>query len=133
MNILNKLNKRNRGFTLIEILIVLVILAGIVAMLTKGTIGGRNAARVNQMKLDMSGRIATAVIARAAVLGKVPDAKNDLTTVYLGTDLTDPFGGTYQFDSDDKNKKVTIKPQSGGEAAKLGVPPVVVDLTPYVP
>ncbi|MDR2628535.1 MAG: type II secretion system GspH family protein [Puniceicoccales bacterium] len=135
---MNILNRRNRGFTLIEILIVLVILAGIVAMLTRGTMGGRNAALVNQTKVDMNGRIRTAVISRVSLLGQMPaDIALDFTesNLLLGTDgLNDPFGDQYSFEINGTNpKEVVIKPKAGGKAATMNVPSVVVDCAPYIP
>ncbi|MDR2776891.1 MAG: type II secretion system GspH family protein [Puniceicoccales bacterium] len=128
---MNILNKKSRGFTLVEILIVLVILAGIVAMLTKGTMGGRNAALVNQTKIDMTGRIKTAIISKASLLGKVPDSTTDLTATALGLgDINDAFGKAYEFAV--SGKTVTIEVDKSSGAANL-VNPVVVDLAPYIP
>ncbi|MDR1233430.1 MAG: type II secretion system GspH family protein [Puniceicoccales bacterium] len=131
MNILN-IKKRNSGFTLVEILIVLVILSGIVAMLTRGTMSGRQAAKVNQTKVDMEGRIKTAVIARVALKGVVPAATDFTeTNLVVGQDgLKDPFGENYTFDPDVLAKKVTIKP--GPKATDLGVQNVDVDCSPYI-
>ncbi|MDR1457573.1 MAG: type II secretion system GspH family protein [Puniceicoccales bacterium] len=126
---MNILNKRNRGFTLIEILIVLVILAGIVVMLTKGTMGGRDAARANQTKIDMQGRIKTAIISMISLKGKMVAAA-DLTEASLGVGtggLLDPFGESYTFTV--TNNVVTITP--GAIAVAKGVPNVDVDCTPY--
>jgi prepilin-type N-terminal cleavage/methylation domain-containing protein len=130
---MNILNKRNRGFTLVEILIVLIILTGIVVMLTKSTSGGRRAALVQQTKIDMNGRIKTAIISRAAAVGQALSS-SDLTEIALGLDATtgllDPFKDKYVLTPN--GTKVTIAPALSGEAAAAGLPSVVVDVEPYI-
>ncbi|MDR1890802.1 MAG: type II secretion system GspH family protein [Puniceicoccales bacterium] len=130
---MNILNKRNRGFTLVEVLVVLIILTGIAVMFTKSTGGGRRAALVQQTKIDMNGRIKTAIIARAAAVGRVL-TKDDLTVAALGLDATtglnDPFKQPYKLTPN--GAIVTIAPQEKGQAEEAGVPNVSVDVTPYI-
>ncbi|MDR0742415.1 MAG: type II secretion system GspH family protein [Puniceicoccales bacterium] len=128
---MNILNKRNRGFTLVEILIVLIILAGIITMLTKGTMSGRKAALANQTKIDMQGRVKSAVIAKVALLGQMPQT-TDLTEAGLGfqkDELKDPFKEAYTF----KIEGNTVTIEAGTTATKLGTPAVNVDCTPFLP
>ncbi|MDR1173376.1 MAG: type II secretion system GspH family protein [Puniceicoccales bacterium] len=134
MNILN-IKKRNSGFTLVEILIVLVILAGIVVMLTRGTMSGRKAALANQTKIDMEGRVKTAIVAKVALLGRMPQA-NDLTEAALGFkagELVDPFKEAYEITPGPGNKEATISPKAGGKAKDYNTPNVTVDLEPFLP
>jgi hypothetical protein len=142
---MNILNKRNRDFTLIEILIFLIILTGIVVMLTKSPGKGHEAALAHQTRIDMNGRIKTAISSKAATLTGTPQMSDFNTHTALRlSDVKDPFGQEYKISV--SGNEVTIAansviiPASGktkastspGKAAAAGIPNVVVDIGPYL-
>lgn len=125
---MKKLLRRNHGFTIIELIVVLAILAGIVVMLAKGVGGGAQAAKVNQAKVDMNGRVQSAIMLYAATLDSVKDFKSgDLIDKKYLSDILDPWGQNYQIQLNENDKKVTIKAGESGQ--KAGVNDVVVDLS----
>ncbi|MDR2432600.1 MAG: type II secretion system GspH family protein [Puniceicoccales bacterium] len=128
---MNILNKRNRGFTMIEILIVLAILAGIVVSLTKSVGSGRDAALAQQTRIDMDGRIRTAIVAKVSATRVMP-TKSAITAAYLGLDtLNDPYRQTYEFEVN--SNIITVKPNGKGKAKAAGVNDIIIDLSPYLP
>ncbi|MDR2603688.1 MAG: type II secretion system GspH family protein [Puniceicoccales bacterium] len=128
---MNILNKRNRGFTLIEILIVLAILAGVVVTLTRSVGSGREAALAQQTRIDMDGRIRTAIVAKVSSTRAMPQ-QGDINAVFLSLDtLNDPYRQAYQFSVN--GNIVTVSPAQGGKAAAAGVGPINIDLSPYLP
>lgn len=123
---MKKLLKRNHGFTIIELIVVLAILAGIVVMLAKGVGGGAEAAKVNQAKVDMNGRVQSAIMLYAATLDKVDDFKTDeLTSKKYLSDTDDPWGEKY----DIKREGNVVKINAGKKGKDAGVKEVEVDLS----
>ncbi len=123
---MKKLLKRNHGFTIIELIVVLAILAGIVVMLAKGVGGGAEAAKVNQAKVDMNGRVQSAIMLYAATLDKVDDFKADeLTSKKYLSDTDDPWGEKY----DIKREGSVVKINAGEKGKAAGVKEVTVDLS----
>ncbi|MDR1413976.1 MAG: type II secretion system GspH family protein [Puniceicoccales bacterium] len=100
--------KRNRGYTLIEILIVLVILLGIVMMLGRTISGAKDAAKHNQAMVDMNGAVKTALMLQfskqqntspgsdAATIIRGWGTGKDLSTVIPGINIKDPWGKQYK-------------------------------------
>ncbi len=123
---MKKLLKRNHGFTIIELIVVLAILAGIVVMLAKGVGGGAEAAKVNQAKVDMNGRVQSAIMLYTATLDKVDDFKADelISKKYL-SDTDDPWGEKY----DIKRTGNVVKINAGKKGKDAGVKEVEVDLS----
>lgn len=125
---MKKLLRRNHGFTIIELIVVLAILAGIVVMLAKGVGGGAEAAKVNQAKVDMNGRVQSAIMLYAATLDNVNEFNvDDITKKNYLYDIKDPWGDDYKIELNKENKKVTIKAGASGQKAR--VKDVVVDLS----
>ena len=123
---MRRLLKRNHGFTIIELIVVLAILAGIVVMLAKGVGGGAEAAKVNQAKVDMNGRVQSAIMLYAATLDKVSEFKaGDITAKKYLSDIKDPWGEDYKITVN--GDKITIA--TGAKGAAAGVNNVVVDLS----
>ncbi|MDR2779413.1 MAG: type II secretion system GspH family protein [Puniceicoccales bacterium] len=128
---MNILSKQSRGLTMIEILIVLAILSGVLITLTKGIGTGREAALVQQTRLDMGGRIATALIAKVSKTGVMPTKGTDITAGFLGlTNMSDPFKEEYTFTV--SGTEVDISPKKDGKADKAGVKAYKVELAPYL-
>lgn len=123
---MKKLLKRNHGFTIIELIVVLAILAGIVVMLAKGVGGGAEAAKINQAKVDMNGRVQSAIMLYTATLDKVDDFKADelISKKYL-SDTDDPWGEKY----DIKRTGNVVKINAGKKGKDAGVKEVEVDLS----
>lgn len=123
---MKKLLKRNHGFTIIELIVVLAILAGIVVMLSKGVGGGAEAAKVNQAKVDMNGRVQSAIMLYAATLDKVDDFKaEELTSKNYLSDTDDPWGEKY----DIKREGNVVEINAGKKGKDAGVKEVEVDLS----
>ncbi|MDR1528362.1 MAG: type II secretion system GspH family protein [Puniceicoccales bacterium] len=128
---MNILNKQNRGFTLIEVLIVLAILAGIAVTLTRSVGSGRDAALAQQTRIDMDGRIRTAIVAKVSSSRVIPQS-GVIEATYLNLNTTnDPYREPYEFTV--SGNIVTVSPKSGGKAATAGVTPITIDLSPYLP
>jgi prepilin-type N-terminal cleavage/methylation domain-containing protein len=127
---MNILNKRNRGFTLIEILIVLAILAGIAVTLTKSVGSGRDAALAQQTRIDMDGRIRTAIVAKISSDRKMPAGTIDAKFLNLDT-VNDPYREPYTFAVN--GNAITVAPKQDGKAKKAGVDKITIDLSPYLP
>lgn len=123
---MKKLLKRNHGFTIIELIVVLSILAGIVVMLAKGVGGGAEAAKINQAKVDMNGRVQSAIMLYTATLDKVDDFKADelISKKYL-SDTDDPWGEKYDIKRDGN----VVKINAGKKGKDAGVKEVEVDLS----
>jgi prepilin-type N-terminal cleavage/methylation domain-containing protein len=81
---MNVLRKRNRGFTIIEILIALIILVAIISITAKGTNAGRKAALENALRVDAKGRMHTEI---AGALLKMTPAQ--ITAARNGRDMTE--------------------------------------------
>lgn len=123
---MKKLLKRNHGFTIIELIVVLAILAGIVVMLAKGVGGGAEAAKVNQAKVDMNGRVQSAIMLYTATLDKVDDFKaEELTSKNYLSDTDDPWGEKYNIKRDGNFVEIN----AGEKGKKAGVKALKIDLS----
>lgn len=107
--------KKNRGFTLIEIMVVLAILAGLVAMVAPNIIGEAGAARVKTAKAEMSNitqaldmykldnftypSTAQGLEALVSKPSGSPEPKNYKANGYMKKLPIDPWGNAYIYSS----------------------------------
>lgn len=90
---------RNKGFSLIEILVVIGIMGTLVTILLPNFIGARQRGQDSRRKLDI-GNFAAALENYRSVNGTYPAAKTDLVPTYITTLPTDPVSGyTYEYTS----------------------------------
>lgn len=92
-----KKHSRNRGFTLVEIMIVVLIIGILMAIAVPNFINARESSRrsscvANLKQLD-SGKEQWAMDSRAAAGASV--AMTDLTPTYIKSEPACPSGGTY--------------------------------------
>jgi general secretion pathway protein G len=103
--------QRNRGFTLIEIVIVLVILAGIMALVGPRVFGGLGKAKSNEAKIKME-QLANQLEMFKLEVGRYPSASEGLKALvscpsgvancsggYVkdAKQLLDPWGNEYRY------------------------------------
>ncbi|MDR1433406.1 MAG: prepilin-type N-terminal cleavage/methylation domain-containing protein [Puniceicoccales bacterium] len=88
-------HKRNRGFTLIEILVVLAILAGVVVMLANGTGEGAQKAKLKQAEIDMA--LLETSIKQELLSGKYRDVDKIAADYNSTKSRKDPWGNPYLF------------------------------------
>lgn len=104
-----KRRRTNKGFTLVELLLVLVILALIAGLVLPGIIGKAEGAKVRAASSQIS-RISMSVESFYLDTGSTPDSLNDLVNEpsnasgwngpYIKNSiLKDPWGREYQFRS----------------------------------
>lgn len=107
--------KKNSGFTLIEIMVVLAILAGLVAMVAPNIIGEAGAARVKTAKAEMSNisqaldmykldnftypSTAQGLEALVSKPSGSPEPKNYKANGYMKKLPIDPWGNPYIYSS----------------------------------
>ena len=99
--------KSKKGFTLVEIMIVLAILGSIFALLAGRFAGARDKARVKEANIQM-GQIANALSQYNIDCGKYPasleglqkadDCKNWGPTPYYAKKLNDPWNNPYVYE-----------------------------------
>ena len=103
----NRHNFRQRGFTLVELLLVLVILALIAGLVLPGIIGKAESAKAKAASSQIS-RISMSVESYYLDTGNVPSSLEQLVNQPSGTDgwngpyiknslLKDPWGKPYRF------------------------------------
>lgn len=91
--------KMKRGFSLIELLVVIGIMGTLITILLPNFIGARQRGQDARRKLDLE-QIRSALEQYRSVNGSYPDLLSTLTsgTVYISTLPTDPQAGySYQF------------------------------------
>lgn len=122
--------RRQRGFTLVELLLVLVILALIAGLVLPGIIGKAEGAKIRAASSQIS-RLAMSVETFYLDTGSTPDSLNDLVEAprsvtgwngpYVKASLLkDPWGKDYQFRSPGEHGDFDIfsfgaDGQAGGE------------------
>lgn len=133
----NKLmKKREKGFTLVELLLVLVILALIGTVVLPSIIGQAEGAKVKAASSQIS-RLSMSVEAFYLDTGVTPDSLNDLINEPSGVTgwngpyvknslLKDPWGKEYQFRSPGDHGEFDIfsygaDGQSGGEGKNADI------------
>jgi len=102
----NRMNRKNRGFTLVELLLVLVILALIGGLVLPGIIGKAEGAKVKAAASQVS-RLSMAVESYYLDTGETPDSLQQLIEdsgsagwngPYVKTSsLKDPWGREYEY------------------------------------
>lgn len=101
--------RNQRGMTLIEIMIVIAILGGLMAILAQRIMGGKDKANVGQAKIQMS-NIASALNMYYNDCGKFPGSLDNLITqdpactnwgpeAYLKKAQSDPWNNPFGYES----------------------------------
>src|SRR3989338_1620067 len=115
MNSLRKLDNAQRGFTLIEILLVVIIIGTLAAMMVPRFAGRSDQARKAAAKADIEVNIATALKLYELDNGFFPSTEQSLASLmekptaspapqnwngpYLEKKPVDPWGRPYQYES----------------------------------
>ena len=123
--------KKQSGFTLIEIMVVLAILAGLVAMVAPNIIGEAGAARVKTAKAEMANISQALDMYRLdnfaypstsqgleALVSKPsgdPEPKNYKANGYMKKTPVDPWGNPYQYFSTKRNEFEIVSYGADGE------------------
>jgi general secretion pathway protein G len=123
--------KKQSGFTLIEIMVVLAILAGLVAMVAPNIIGEAGAARVKTAKAEMANisqaldmyrldnfsypSTSQGIEALVSKPSGTPEPKNYKANGYMKKLPTDPWGNAYQYFSKKSNEFEIISFGADGE------------------
>ena len=92
--------RSSRGFSLIEIMVVIVIIALLAGLVGISVAGYTDRARVTKAKADLA-TIAGAVKSYYGDHGRYPDASEGLSILvpeYLEQVVKDPWGGEYQYE-----------------------------------
>lgn len=118
--LINILKKQNKGFTLVEIMLVVIIIAALSAMVVPRLVGRSEQAKLSVARADVESHIATALklyeldngsfpttnqglVALRTQPAKPPIPKN-WTGPYLEKDPVDPWGNPYVYVSPGKNR-----------------------------
>ena len=126
--------KNQKGFTLIEIMVVLAILAGLIAMVAPNIIGEAGAARVKTAKAEMA-NIALAldmykldnftypttsqgIEALASKPSGSPEPKNYKSGGYMKKMPTDPWGNAYAYFSKKSSYEIVSFGADGEEGGE---------------
>jgi len=95
--LLRRLAKREEGFTLIELMVVVIIIGILIAILIPNFFGRVDEAKEGRVKADLNS------IATAAQMYKIdheqnywPEALDDLETYGIDSSAADPWGGGYE-------------------------------------
>ena len=104
--------KRNKGFTLIELMLVVIIISALAAMVLPRLAGRSEQARMAAAKADVTANIATGLKLYELDTGGFPTSSEGLNALlsktsgsnnwngpYLEKTPTDPWGRTYEYRS----------------------------------
>ncbi len=126
--------KNQKGFTLIEIMVVLAILAGLIAMVAPNIIGEAGAARVKTAKAEMANislaldmykldnfsypSTSQGIEALASKPSGSPEPKNYKSGGYMKKMPVDPWGNAYLYFSKKSNYEIVSLGADGEEGGE---------------
>ena len=109
-----------RGFTLVEIMLVVIIIAALAAMVVPRLVGRSDQAKVSVAKSDLESHLATALKLYELDNGNFPSTAQGLSALrvkpatspaprnwngpYIEKDPTDPWGNAYEYASPGKHR-----------------------------
>ena len=111
---MNNNSKLHRGFTLIEIMLVVIIIGVLVAMVAPRLVGRSEQARIAAAKADINASLATAMDLYEVDVGHYPNELSELRKdpgvtgwkgPYLKRDPKDPWGRDYEYSSQATDEK----------------------------
>lgn len=112
--------KQRQGFTLVEIMLVVIIIAALASMVIPRLVGRSDQAKVSVAKSDIDGNLATALRLYELDNGFFPTTQQGLQSLrqkpttpplpqnwngpYIEKDAIDPWGNAYNYESPGKNR-----------------------------
>ena len=123
-------NPQSRGFTLVEIMLVVVIIGILAAIVVPKIAGNSERARATRVQADINGGIKTALGEFEVDMGFYPQSLQDLLQrprngknwhgPYLETAPLDPWGNPYQYSFPGKHNGAPYDLWSAGPDGKSG-------------
>lgn len=103
-----KLRKNKKGFTLVELLVVIAIIGVLAVVAVPALFSNINKAKVASVESDYSS-VKSAALSYYADENKLPDDITDDLKTYLESDITNSdIGGTYSLAKDTNGKKLAL-------------------------